>query len=442
MITISAPDRLHRIAILGLGRSGLAAAHLALSSGLEVCAFDDQISCPDTLPKACWQEPQSWDMADLDALILSPGIPHSYPAPHPIAAAAIAANVPILSDIELTITLQEASRWIVITGTNGKSTTTALIGHILEQAGLSVAVGGNLGPALAGLPAPGAEGIRVVECSSYQLERTPSLVADAAVILNITPDHLDRHGGMDGYIAAKSKALDAVGPGGLKLLGSGSACDTLHQTYTDARRLAPAETPEAVCDNPALQGVHNLENIAAAIEICRHFGVAETDIITGINSFAGLPHRMQPCGHDGKIAFINDSKATNGEASAKALASFENIHWIAGGIAKADGLDACLDYAPHIKAAYFYGQAAAQFSAEAAGQIRSHRFDSLSSALSAAYLNAQKDKEADQKAAVILLSPAAASFDQFTSFEARGTHFMEMVASLLHPTRREAGHAG
>ena len=434
MITTTSPDRLQHIAVLGLGRSGIAATRLAYERGLTIWVFDDRSDAKDQLSNAsdtdwlasCWKDPSNWDFEQLDALILSPGIPHSYPQPHPAASAAIAANVPILSDIELTIRLQEPSKWVVITGTNGKSTTTALVGHMLTEVQVPNIAGGNLGPALAGCASPGQQGVRVVEMSSYQLERTPSLKADASVILNITPDHLDRHGGMAGYITAKEQAILSLAPDGLCLLGAGSELDLLSMKHDHCVRIKPEMTPPSVRKNPALQGAHNLQNIAAAMAICTHLGVSEADCIKAIWSFAGLPHRLQPCGDTGKLRFINDSKATNGEAASKAIAAFTNIYWLAGGMAKEDGLQACLAYKQHIIAAYFYGQDADRFASEATGHFPNRAFTSMDEALNAAVA----DAESDATTGTILLSPAAASFDQFSSFEERGNSFMQKVAQL------------
>lgn len=437
MITRRAPDKLQRIALLGLGRSGLAAARLALASGLEVVVFDDHLTEIDGLPASCWQDPDDWDFDGLDALILSPGIPHSFPEPHPVAAKALQAGLPIVSDIELCLWLQPASKWVIVTGTNGKSTTTALIGHILHTAKAPHVVGGNLGPALAGLTSPGKDGVRVVEMSSYQLERTPSLRADAAIILNITPDHLDRHGGMDGYVAAKALAIDAVIDGGLCLLGAGAQMEILAAQHPEAMRLATSDLPEAVRHNPALQGSHNLQNIAAASRICQYLGISDAVIAEAITSFSGLPHRLQPCGQLGQIRFINDSKATNGEAASKALAAFDGIYWLAGGLAKEDGLTACLSAAEHIIAGYFYGRDAPIFARQSAGKIPSQSFGDLRQALGAAY----HDAHAAGTKATILLSPAAASFDQFTSFEARGEQFMAAVHALILSKTQEGHHA-
>ena len=438
MITTRTPDKLHRIALLGLGRSGIAAAQLALACGVKITAFDDSGTCPEAIPSSCWQHPSIWEFDTLDAVILSPGIPHSYPEPHAVAAAAQKANLPILSDIELTYRLQAPSKWVLITGTNGKSTTTSLVGHILTEAGIRNVAGGNLGPALSGLESPGPTGVRVVEISSYQLERTPSLKADISVILNITPDHLDRHGGMDGYVQAKEQALRAVKPDGLKLIGKGDKLTEIASRHKDAQQISTDIVPAAARNNPALQGDHNLENIAAAMAICSALGVSETKIIAAIQTFPGLPHRLQPCGSLGQVDFINDSKATNGEAASKALSAFTNIYWLAGGIGKEDGLSACLEHKQNITAGYFYGRDALAFSAEAHGHITNQSFADMEAALQAA----MRDALSQETASTILLSPAAASFDQFTSFEARGDSFMSLVSDMITSYEREVSYAG
>ncbi len=424
----------NRIAILGMGRSGQAVLDACIEDGILVNLFDDKGVAPQT--EAYFRDFNDWDMDGLDAMVISPGIPHHYPAPHPAAKRCIDAGVPIISEVEFALRRGRAGRWISITGTNGKSTTTALIAHILGQAGINCSVGGNIGAAVTALKPVGADGVNVIELSSYQLEVTPSLCSDIAMIMNITPDHLDRHGGMAGYIRAKEQVLASVNTDGLAVLGEGEALDELASCYQDRMkiiRLTRAEQQEeashiAPFENLALKGLHNAQNTLAARYVCRTLGLSETEIDKGIASFAGLPHRLQPAGQIDNILFVNDSKATNGEAAARALASFENIHWCAGGIAKEDGLDACIPYLSHVAKSYLFGACANDFAASLSEHIPVSCFDTLEEAVEAASLSARQERSSQQ---VILLSPAAASFDQYTSFEARGMQFCALAAAQI-----------
>jgi len=424
----------NRIAILGMGRSGQAVLDACIEDGILVNLFDDKGAAPQT--EAYFRDFNDWDMDGLDAMVISPGIPHHYPAPHPAAKRCIDAGVPIISEVEFALRRGRAGRWISITGTNGKSTTTALIAHILGQAGINCSVGGNIGAAVTALKPVGADGVNVIELSSYQLEVTPSLCSDIAVIMNITPDHLDRHGGMAGYIRAKEQVLASVNTDGLAVLGEGEALDELASRYQDRMkiiRLTRAEQQEeashiAPFENLALKGLHNAQNTLAARYVCRTLGLSAAEIDKGIASFAGLPHRLQPAGQIDNILFVNDSKATNGEAAARALASFENIHWCAGGIAKEDGLDACIPYLSHVAKSYLFGACANDFAASLSEHIPVSCFDTLEEAVEAASLSARQERSSQQ---VILLSPAAASFDQYTSFEARGMQFCALAAAQI-----------
>ena len=435
MITRQTPTKLENIAILGLGRAGLAAARLALGAGLSVVCFDDQMSGCESLPGGCFVPPQDWDWPQLDALVISPGIPHEFPAPHPVAEQARQAGLALICDIELAIRLQGPSRWIAITGTNGKSTTTALIAHILQQAGIEAVAGGNLGPAVASLPAPGPDGVRVIEISSYQLELTPSLRPDIAVILNLSADHLDRHGGWEGYVAAKQQILAGLAADGLAIMGPGAALDAMAASLSDRAeapdliRLPDSYSASDLSDNPALPGAHNAQNCAAARAACARLGLANAEIEAGLASFAGLPHRLQPAGQAGPVRLVNDSKATNAAAAATALQSFEQIYWCAGGEAKQDGLAACLPHLERVVQGYLFGAAAEDFAAQLAGRLATECFASMDEAVRAAFRAALQASGEP----VVLLSPAAASFDQFENFEARGAAFMKLAASLCQP---------
>ena len=432
--------RLASIAILGMGRSGRAVLKKAKALNMAVVCFDDQNLTE--LATELVLAPEDWPWSSLDALIVSPGIPHEFPAPHPAVTLAKKHGVQVISEIEFALRTGRQERLIAITGTNGKSTTTALTGHILGQAGLSARIAGNIGIPLTGLPDGGRDSVIVLELSSYQLETTPSLRAEIRVILNITPDHLERHGGWDGYVRAKQAILATATSDDLLILGPGDVLDRLaaekHQRCKVVRltEASSAEHP----NNSALHG----QSSAAARIICHQFGLTDGIIDKAIKSFAGLPHRLQPAGQFGKIRFVNDSKATNGEAAAKALASFSKIHWCAGGVAKQGGLSACLPYLENVCHCYFYGQCKEVFADAVKSRTNVSQHDSLEQAVQAAAEAAGQHPGDEQ---VILLAPAAASFDQFVSFEARGDLFCSLASEHISKFQAkesagcwEAGH--
>ena len=420
----SAQKRLTSIAILGMGQSGQAVLEKALTLGMEVVCFDDHNITDLTTELVL--TPEDWPWSSLDAVIISPGIPHKFPAPHPAVILAHRHGVQIISEIEFALLTGRKERLIAITGTNGKSTTTALTAHILKQGGLCSRIGGNIGTPLTALPDRGNNSIIVLELSSYQLETTPSLRAEIRVILNITPDHLERHGGWDGYVRAKQAVLANAVSNDLMILGPGNVLDMLaRKKHQSCRLIRLGEAgPEEHSENQALQGQHNQQNILAARIICRQFDLADDVIDKAINSFKGLPHRLQPAGQFRQIRFINDSKATNGEATAKALASFSQIHWCAGGVAKEDGLSACLPYLKNVYHGYFYGECKEVFAEAVKSRINISQHNTLEQAVQAAAESAGCHPDDEQ---VILLAPAAASFDQFHNFEARGEKFCRLA---------------
>jgi UDP-N-acetylmuramoylalanine--D-glutamate ligase len=441
------------VAVLGLGKSGLVAARALAASGTEVWAWDDDamkrkaLSTTD-LYKCDWSRPS--------ALVLSPGIPQRYPAPHPIAAMATAANVPIIGEVELLFRAQPKATFVGITGTNGKSTTTALIGHVLRRAGKRAEVGANLGtPALALAPLEEG-GIYVLEMSSYQLELVPTARFDVAVLLNITPDHLDRHGGMAGYVAAKRGIFDRQRPQDWAVIGIDdeycrAICEGLAGRHVVAvavgRQASTAiivrhgilsdEIGREIMDlarAPALPGPHNWQNAAAAFAVGRALGLSNAVIAAGIETYPGLPHRQELILTREGVRFINDSKATNADATAKALACYDSIYWILGGRPKETGLDGLEPYYHRIAKAYLIGEAAADFEKRLAGDdVATRQCGTLDRAVAAAAADAAAAK---QEGAVVLLSPACASFDQFANFEERGERFRNLVNELDHPARR------
>jgi len=421
-----------KVGILGLGLSGMAAARALIAGGSTVFLHDDNHT-PDSLPSgAVLRDWHDWPWDSLASMVISPGIPHDHPRPHAAAARAAEAGVEVISEIEIAMRARPKARLVVVTGTNGKSTTTALIGHCLRDAGIAVAVGGNIGDAACNLDDPGADGVIVLELSSYQLETTPSLRADVAILLNITPDHLARHGGMDGYVAAKARILDAAGTGGLVITGQDDshvrALAARHRDAGGSVIMADAgAAPDGAARSPALAGAHNAANAAAALLCLRHLGMTDAAINAGMAGFAGLPHRLQPVATTGGITFVNDSKATNGVATARALAAFDNIYWIAGGQAKEDGLGEAAGATAAVTRAYLIGSAAHDFAAELEGRVPV----TLSGDLESATVTAFADARAADNTATILLSPAAASFDQFTSFVARGETFTALAGRLV-----------
>jgi UDP-N-acetylmuramoylalanine--D-glutamate ligase len=457
------------VAVLGLARSGLSAARTLMASGADVWAWDDSearreearsAGVPLVDLRACdWQKPV--------ALVLSPGIPHAFPRPHPVAALATARRCPIIGDIELMARAQLGARFIGITGTNGKSTTTALVGHIIASAGLRAEVGGNLGTPALDLAPLGKDGIYVLELSSYQLELTPSLVFDVAALLNITPDHLDRHGGMEGYAAAKARIFDGQRATQTAVIGvDDEHCRVIHAQLAGAKqqavvpisaegpvkggvyaadgwlvddRAARAERVLDLAQAASLPGRHNWQNAAAAFAACAAVGVAAAKIVDGLKSYPGLAHRQELIAAIGGVRYINDSKATNADAAAKALACYEPIYWILGGRAKDTGLDGLEPFYPRIAHAFLIGEASDRFAAALEGRVAYTTCGTLAAAVSAAHRQAQAER---RPGAVVLLSPACASFDQFASFEERGAVFRRLVEALCATPLQANGGAG
>ena len=445
-----------KVAVLGLARSGRAAAAALATGGAEVLAWDDsektRSGIAAELPLA---DPARIDWREVAALVLSPGIPHSFPQPHPAVIAARAAGVPIIGDIELLARAQPDARFIGITGTNGKSTTTALIGHILETAGVPVEIGGNLGPPALGLKPLDAGGTYVLEMSSFQLELLDTAVFDIAVLLNITPDHLDRHGDMAGYLAAKKRIFAGQGDASSAIIGiDDDVCReiTAELRLDGNRRIVPISVREVVRDGvyvedgwltdaldgaperifnlaeaPRLPGMHNAQNAAAAFAVARRAGVAREAAITGIRTFPGLAHRQELVDTIDGVRYINDSKATNADATEKALACYQAIYWIAGGLPKAGGITSLAPYFARLRHAFLIGNAAGEFAATLDGKVSYSRSGDLATALAAASDRARAEHVAD---AVVLLSPACASYDQFPNFEMRGDTFRRLVQEL------------
>jgi UDP-N-acetylmuramoylalanine--D-glutamate ligase len=441
-----------RFMVLGLARSGLAAARALKAAGIAFTAWDDNAAKREALAAEGVRisDPASIDWSGIAGLVMSPGIPHSFPKPHPVAAAAKAAGVPLIGDIELLARSGSKARFVGITGTNGKSTTTALIGHILRNAGVDCEIGGNLGPAALDFRPLGADGVYVLEMSSFQLELVPSLRFDVAVWLNITPDHIDRHGDLQGYIAAKRHIFDNQRPGDVAVIGVDDDA-----SKAEAVRLAGARKVVGITvkgNAPAgvsvhdgmlrdssdggtvdlrgiktLPGAHNWQNAAAAWAACRALGLSGAAVEQGLRSYPGLAHRQERVAVVGDIVYINDSKATNADATEKALAAYDTIYWIVGGTAKEEGIAPLAPWFSRVVHAFLVGASSEPFAATLEGRVAFTRSGDLRTALSQAHAMAQREH---RQGAVVLLSPACASYDQWPNFEARGDAFRSMARAL------------
>lgn len=437
------------IGVIGLGKSGTATAQALLNSGANVSVWDDAPAARQAMQDLAVVNPLDAGIETYDLLVWSPGIPHTYPKPHAIAVAARQAHIPVVCDVDVLAQAKTDNRILAITGTNGKSTTTTLLTHVLTTSGRQVAAGGNLGTAALALPDLDVEGRYVLELSSYQLELCPNLKLHAAVLLNITPDHLGRHGGMDGYIAAKRSVFDKLTPHGTAVIGvddehCAKIADDLETQGLNVVRISAEtrlqkgisvpdglllENGEPVLDLTKvrrLPGRHNWQNAAAAFALARADGLPSAAAASAILTYPGLHHRQELITERNGVLFINDSKATNADAVAKALACYDNIYWILGGQAKEGGITTLTDYFPRIAHAYLIGDAANDFAQTLGNDVAFTQCGTLDVAVSAA-------AQAAPAGAVVLLSPACASWDQFDSFEHRGDVFRALVQSLDQP---------
>jgi UDP-N-acetylmuramoylalanine--D-glutamate ligase len=475
-----------RVAVFGLGRSGLTAARALKAGGALPVLWDDSVSSRMQAEAEGFavEDLTSADWSGFAALVLSPGAPLTHPEPHWTVGKARAAGVEIVGDIELfaraiaALPDEGRPRVVAITGTNGKSTTTALLGWVLKQGGLTVHVGGNIGIGVLALPAPTRDAVYVIEVSSYQLDLTTSFAPDVAILTNISPDHLDRHGGMEGYVAAKKRIFQAHGDGKIALVGVDEAWGkTIHSELVRGERGWPtsiltnirvigggkrggmpvdqvaargpsreklfnegrfisieAADGELTADGlfladltkaRSLPGRHNAQNAAFAYAAARALGVPHDAAVHGLMTFPGLAHRMEEVGRLGRVRFINDSKATNADAARQALSSYERSFWIAGGRAKGGGIDELEDLFPRVVEAFLIGEAAGPFAARL-GETP-HR---ISGDMASAVKAAAEAAAATGREEVVLLSPAAASFDQYPDFEARGEAFRAAVLNL------------
>ena len=449
-----------KVALFGLGASGLASASALLAGGADVVAFDDDAK---KIAQANAAGIPTRDLRDVDwsgiaALVLTPGVPLTHPAPHWTVGLARNAAVEVIGDIELYCrerrSLAPQAPFVAITGTNGKSTTTALTAHVLASAGYDAQLGGNIGTAILSLAPPAPGRAHVIECSSYQIDLAPSLDPSVGILLNVSEDHLDRHGTLANYAAIKERLVAGVPEGGTAVIGVDdnwcqASADRLerlgqnvvrvsvrrplaHGFYVEAERIMQAVGGTAheiahIGGIGSLRGLHNAQNAACATGSALALGLTPAQIQAGLRSFPGLAHRMEQVGRKGHVLFVNDSKATNADAAARALASFTDIFWIAGGKAKTGGITALAGYFPRIRKAYLIGEAAGDFAHTLDGQVAHETAGTLDVAVA----QAARDAEASGlHEAVVLLSPACASFDQYPNFEVRGAAFRELVLSL------------
>ncbi|MDP5279567.1 UDP-N-acetylmuramoyl-L-alanine--D-glutamate ligase [Sphingomonas sp. DG1-23] len=434
-----------RYAVLGLARSGAATVRALVASGASVLGWDDN----EATQRSVWEqlkadrqelgtEPgfttKDWvsfpiDLSGFDAVVVSPGVPLNR---HPVAEKAAKYGVPVIGDIELFAQARAdlpPHKVVGITGTNGKSTTTALIDHIARTAGLPSLAGGNIGlPILGRDPLPEG-GVYVLELSSYQIDLTFSLDCDVAVLLNITPDHLDRYDGFEGYAASKARLFAMQSKGHAAVIGIGDApsAEIARQVAVSGRSEDITRIAPGVCMDqsrwPALQGPHNAQNALAAIATCEALGIDKAAIDKGLETFPGLPHRMERVAMKNEVLFVNDSKATNADSTTPALSAYPRVHWILGGRAKTDSLEACRPGFGHVVKAYTIGEAGELFASLLEGEMPVERSGSLAAAVKSAAANAKAGE-------TVLLSPACASFDQFKDYEARGQAFRDAVEAL------------
>ncbi|CAN5221402.1 UDP-N-acetylmuramoyl-L-alanine--D-glutamate ligase [soil metagenome] len=447
------------VAVFGLGGSGLASCHALKAGGAEVIASDDTPAKLAEAAKAGFITADlrtvSWQ--NFAALILTPGVPLTHPQPHWTVLAAREAGVEVIGDIELFC--RERKRhapdapFVAITGTNGKSTTTALVAHLMREAGYDTQMGGNIGTAILSLEPPAMGRVHVIEMSSYQIDLTPSLDPSVGILLNVTEDHIDRHGSIEHYAAVKERLVAHVQRGGTAIVSiddhfCAAIADRIEQAGQNVLRVSVKRpVADGIClegetivrvsggartrvasiaDIGSLRGRHNAQNAACASAAVIALGVGTDVLQQGLRSFPGLAHRMEQIGRNGRVLFINDSKGTNADAAARALSSFKDIFWIAGGKPKTGGIESLREFFPRIRKAYLIGEAAQEFAATL-GDVPHE----ISRTLEEAVPHAARDAEASGIVEpVVLLSPACASFDQFPNFEKRGDRFREIATAL------------
>jgi UDP-N-acetylmuramoylalanine--D-glutamate ligase len=449
-----------KVALFGLGGSGLASAQALVAGGADVIAFDDSAASLEKARAAgiATQDLRKIDWSKVAALLLTPGVPLTHPAPHWSVALAKNASVEVIGDVELFCRerrkLAPHSPFVAITGTNGKSTTTALIHHLLKSAGRSADLGGNIGTAVLTLKAPSLDHAHVVECSSYQIDLAPTLDPRVGLLINVSEDHLDRHGTIEHYAAVKERLVAGVQADGTAVISvddewCAAAAERVFATGRNVVRISvrrrlpdgiyaengeifraaggKAERIASLAHIGSLRGLHNAQNAACAVAAALALGLDVAAIQQGLRSFPGLAHRMEQVGRKGPVLFVNDSKATNADSAAQALASFTDMFWIAGGKPKTGGITSLAGFFPRIRKAYLIGEAAPDFARTLDGKVAYDMAGTLERAVTAA----ARDAEASGlKEPVVLLSPACASFDQYRNFEVRGDRFRELALAV------------
>ncbi len=421
-----------RYAVFGLARSGLSTLAFLARSGAQALAWDDRADAREAAraarPDLVLADPMEAPLAGLAGIVVSPGVPLNR---HPLAARARAAGIPVLGDMELFQAARAtlpAHRLVGITGTNGKSTTTALLHHLVAAAGIPAHLGGNIGAPILDATPLAKGGVYVVEMSSFQIDLAHTVACDIAILTNITPDHLDRYASMAAYAAAKARLFAMQDAGATAIIAIDDAFTRAIAAELPARlrriEVSKADIPAArQAQWPALAGPHNAQNAACAIAAARALGLGEEAIAAGLESYRGLPHRLEIVATRAGVRFVNDSKATNPDSVAPALQAFPAIHWIAGGQAKTDSLDPCLPHLGNVRAAYLVGEAAPRFAEILRPHLAVHMAVTVAEAVRAAAAAAAPGE-------TVLLSPACASFDQFRDYEARGEAFRAAVAAL------------
>lgn len=426
-----------KVAVFGLGGSGLATVRSLVAGGADVTTFDDNAASVEKakaegLPTGDLRE---GDFSRFELLVLAPGVPLTHPKPHWSVELAKAAGVQIIGDIQIFCserdTIAPGAPFVAITGTNGKSTTTALTAHVLREAGWDVQMGGNIGIPVLELEPPASNRVHVVECSSYQIDLTMTLAPTVGVMLNLSEDHLDRHGTMDGYASVKERLVVNAGTA---VIGTDD-----DRSSAMAKRLASAGvTVVEISENDpldlsgarALRGAHNVQNASAVRAVARALGLDDATILKGFSTFPGLAHRMEEIPTPGRIVFVNDSKATNADSAEKALASFEKVFWILGGKPKTGGIEALVPLFGRVEKAFLVGEASEAFARTLAAHGVAHEFcETIDRAVPEAAKAAETSPDAEP---VVLFSPACASFDQFRNFEERGEAFRKAVLGLNH----------
>ena len=452
------------VGVFGLGISGIATCEALVASGASVYTWDENAKAREKTAGTEYfsEHPKKWPWDKLAAVVVSPGIPLTHPKPHAIVRKSATHKIPVVGDTQLfamainALPEDERPKVIMITGSNGKSTTTMLIGHILKEAGKEAHVGGNIGEAVLSLPPPEKGSIYVLEMSSFQLDLTRSLRANVAVFLNLSPDHIERHGDVAGYFKAKKRIFlnqtaddaavicvdddytqdlctELMAGGGRKVIPVSSQCTLGGGVYAlDGKLYYNLDGKTSLAGDLAgahgLRGPHNHQNAAAAFAVCAQFDVAPTMVIRAAERFESLAHRMEEVARIGNTLFVNDSKATNADAAVRAINSFEHIYWIAGGRPKKDGISSLMGAMDRVCRVYLIGEAASEFEKELGSAVECVQCGDLKTAV----MKAKADATASNHVSpVVLLSPACASYDQFPNFVERGDSFRDYVSDML-----------